>query len=66
MFCGITDPEKLQVTSLAFPLITANTALQLEAARFEDAIITSSKKENGRSGIILLPGVRALIDNVRA
>jgi len=43
-FCGITDPEKLE----------------LEVARFEDAIIT-----NGRTGIVLLPGVRALIDNLR-
>jgi HAD superfamily hydrolase (TIGR01509 family) len=47
-FCGVTDPEKLE----------------LEAARFEDAIITTSK-ENGRSGIVLLPGVRAIIDNLR-
>jgi beta-phosphoglucomutase-like phosphatase (HAD superfamily) len=47
-FCGVTDPEKLE----------------LEVARFEDAIITMSK-ENGRSGIVTLPGVRALIDNLR-
>ena len=67
-FCGVIDPEKLEVTSPTLHLARcspANTALQLEAARFEDAIITTSK-ENGRAGIVLLPGVRALIDNVRA
>jgi len=47
-FCGITDPEKLM----------------LEVARFEDAIISTSK-DNGRTGIVLLPNVRALIDNLR-
>ncbi|KAF8256429.1 phosphatase [Lactarius quietus] len=44
MFCGVTDPEKLE----------------LEAARFEDAIIT-----NGRTGIVLLPGVHTIIDKLR-
>jgi len=46
-FCGVTDPEKLE----------------LEAARFEDAIITTST-DDGRTGIVLLPGVRAIIDNL--
>jgi hypothetical protein len=67
MFCGITDPEKLEVTSFTLRLARcspANTVLQLESARFEDAIISTSK-ENGRTGIVLLPNVRALIDKVR-
>ncbi|KAH9053300.1 phosphatase [Lactarius vividus] len=49
MFCGVTDPEKLEVTSPALHLRTA--------------IITTSQEE-GREGITLLPGVRTLIDKL--
>ncbi|THH12494.1 hypothetical protein EW146_g7646 [Bondarzewia mesenterica] len=37
--------------------------LENEAVRFEEAIVTSSK-ENGGQGIVLLPGVREIIDEV--
>ncbi|ETW83734.1 hypothetical protein HETIRDRAFT_47108 [Heterobasidion irregulare TC 32-1] len=46
-FCGIEDPEELE----------------REAARFEGAIVSSSK-DNGGQGIILLPGVREIIDEL--
>ncbi|KAI0265810.1 phosphatase [Gloeopeniophorella convolvens] len=38
--------------------------LEREATRFEEAIITTSR-ENGREGIVLLPGVRPIMDGLR-
>ncbi|OJA09307.1 hypothetical protein AZE42_03123 [Rhizopogon vesiculosus] len=43
--------------------ITSETELEREAARFEEAIITSSKSK-GRKGITILPGVRSIIDEL--
>ncbi|KAG1755510.1 HAD-like domain-containing protein [Suillus lakei] len=43
--------------------LTSEAELEKEAARFEEAIITSSKA-NGRKGITLLPGVRSIIDEL--
>ena len=66
MYCGITDPEKNRGNLFHLPLARcdlADSVVQLEAARFEDAIISTSK-EKGRTGIVLLPNVRALIDGV--
>ena len=40
-------------------------ARQAEARRFEEAIVSESTK-NGRQGIIALPGVREIMQNVRA
>ncbi|KAJ3524219.1 hypothetical protein NMY22_g11103 [Coprinellus aureogranulatus] len=40
-YCGIQDPE----------------LLEKEAERFEQAIVTTASQPNGRSGIVLLPGV---------
>ena len=36
---------------------------QREAERFESAIVTTSS-EGGKQGIVLLPGVKDIIDNV--
>ncbi|OAX44484.1 HAD-like protein, partial [Rhizopogon vinicolor AM-OR11-026] len=43
--------------------VTSETELEREAARFEEAIVTSSTA-NGRKGITLLPGVRSIIDEL--
>ncbi|KAH7887588.1 HAD-like domain-containing protein [Phlebopus sp. FC_14] len=43
--------------------ITDKAELEKEAARFEQAIVDCSR-DNGRSGITLLPGVRAIIDEL--
>ncbi|KAJ7368499.1 HAD-like domain-containing protein [Mycena albidolilacea] len=43
--------------------ITDPTELQKEAERFEQAIVTSSTA-NGRTGIVLLPGVKAAMDEL--
>lgn len=40
-------------------------AIQREAKRFEEAIISTST-EGGRPGIVLLPGAKAVIDEVRS
>ncbi|KAJ7094586.1 phosphatase [Mycena belliarum] len=46
--CGITDPDELE----------------REAERFEMAIVTSASATNGGSGIVLLPGVKAAMDEL--
>ena len=46
--CGITDPDELLA----------------EARRFEEAIVSESRK-NGRQGIVALPGVREIMHEVR-
>ncbi|KAI0722238.1 phosphatase [Cerioporus squamosus] len=46
-FCGVTDPGEQE----------------REARRFEDAIVTESKK-NGRHGIVALPGVREIMQEL--
>ncbi|KAG2156233.1 HAD-like domain-containing protein [Suillus clintonianus] len=43
--------------------ITSSVELEKEAARFEEAIVTSSKA-NGRNGITLLSGVRSIMDEL--
>ncbi|KAJ7929966.1 HAD-like domain-containing protein [Mycena leptocephala] len=43
--------------------ITDDAELEREAERFEKAIVSSST-ENGRSGIVLLPGVKAAMDQL--
>ncbi|KAI0031680.1 phosphatase [Vararia minispora EC-137] len=43
--------------------VTDPDELEREAERFEKAIVTSSVKD-GRQGIVLLPGVRSIIDNL--
>ncbi|KAI0772034.1 phosphatase [Trametes elegans] len=47
LHCGITDPDELE----------------REATRFEEAIVSESKK-NGRQGIVALPGVKEIMDNL--
>ncbi|KAI0677042.1 phosphatase [Trametes maxima] len=47
LHCGITDPDELE----------------LEATRFEDAIVAESKK-NGRHGIVALPGVADIMKDL--
>jgi len=44
--------------------ITDPVELEKEAVRFEQEIVNSSRK-NGVEGIVLLPGVRAIIDSLR-
>ena len=44
-------------------LICYDTCSQAEARRFEEAIVSESTK-NGRQGIIALPGVREIMQNV--
>ncbi|KAG1806630.1 HAD-like domain-containing protein [Suillus plorans] len=43
--------------------LTSEAELEKEAARFEEAIVTSSTA-NGRKGITILPGVRHIIDEL--
>lgn len=43
--------------------LTSEAELEKEVARFEQAIVASSTA-NGRKGIILLPGVRSIIDEL--
>jgi len=63
-YCGITSETELDVGSfLLHALRNTDICQQREAARFEEAIVTSSKA-NGRQGITLLPGVRSIIDEV--
>ena len=65
--CGIDDPDQLQV-SLGLILILPSGHLKLkstsftkrEAERFEETIVQSSQ-ENGRRGIVCLPGVKDVI-----
>ncbi|KAH9850000.1 phosphatase [Lenzites betulinus] len=45
--CGVTDPDELA----------------REASRFEDAIVSESKK-NGRQGIVALPGVKDIMESL--
>ncbi|KAI0637977.1 phosphatase [Trametes polyzona] len=47
LHCGITDPDELE----------------REASRFEDAIVSESKK-NGRHGIVALPGVQDVMKSI--
>ncbi|TFK28906.1 phosphatase [Coprinopsis marcescibilis] len=53
-YCGLTDPVQLEV------LIAQIFA---EAVRFEQAIL-SSASENGGSGIVLLPGVNPIMEEL--
>ncbi|KAI0306812.1 phosphatase [Multifurca ochricompacta] len=55
---GVRTVETLE----RFCRITDPEKLEREVARFEEEIITTSK-ENGLPGILLLPGVRNIIDN---
>lgn len=50
---------------LIFDIVQISDAvLQQEAERFEKAILTSAS-ESGRQGIVRLPGVQPIIDEVR-
>jgi hypothetical protein len=64
-YCGIEDPVELHVRSTFLPQdICILFQCQKQAERFEQAIITSST-ENGRKGIVLLPGAATILDEVR-
>jgi len=66
-YCGIQDPEILEVRYLFRSLLLSrlNAVLQAEAQRFEQAIVTTAS-EQGRQGIVLLPGVNGVMDEVRS
>ncbi|KAI6047475.1 HAD-like domain-containing protein [Pisolithus marmoratus] len=63
-YCNITDPAKLEVV-LEFDIILVLFLLATkdEAARFDQAIIDSSRAD-GRKGIAALPGVRPIINEL--
>lgn len=65
--CGITDPDELEVGRFSSPLpkhsLNRFHVAQREAVRFEEAIV-SSASQDGRKGIVALPGVRQIIDEV--
>ena len=65
--CGITDPVKLEVSSRqnlwGENLIVSILPTQEEAVRFEQEIVNTSRV-NGKEGIVLLPGVKEIIDSV--
>ncbi|KAF9568923.1 HAD-like protein [Agrocybe pediades] len=59
-FCGIEDPEILEARfSLPCPSPSA------ESIRFEKAIVSSSTEQGGQ-GIVLLPGVSAVMQEIAA
>ena len=67
----MTNPDELEVRPhwqlLSHSSIIHHTLLfhdQAEARRFEEAIVSESTK-NGRQGIIALPGVREIMQDVR-
>ena len=66
-YCKIDDPDELEVSLSLDAQIWSDLThwlLQREAVRFEKAVVETSK-ENGRQGIVQLPGVSAIMDEVR-
>ena len=61
--CGITDPDELEVSDPSSPILWDVETSKREATRFEEAIVDTST-EDGRPGIILLPGVKEIMQEV--
>lgn len=67
IYCGITDPDELEVRfsdNRGHPrVVQLFTHIKSEAQRFEEEIVNSASKD-GKEGIVRLPGVTDIVNNV--